>query len=41
MNTANMYEWVGIGTERFTKFGTQSPPSIISICTIEKKKLQN
>lgn len=30
MNTTNMYEWVGIGTEQFTKFGTQSPPSIFS-----------
>lgn len=38
MNTTNMYEWVGIGTEQFTKFGTQSPPSIFSVCTIEQKK---
>ena len=38
MSNTNMHEWVGIGTERFAKFGTQSPPSIISICAIEKEK---
>jgi len=36
-----MYEWVGIGTESFKKFGTQSPPSIISICTKNSYQLIN